>query len=466
MREADRTLLGPSEKELRAALAAVCAAVNGPARSRRAEPSPAQFTSFLRAVRTKAEGVLQWDGGAPPRRQAAWSAVSAAWWADRLGRKHVRLRGRRLPMSASRPRDQVVGPTSPGTSALAHLAPERAFRRSRGGREDVAVVCACGAAGSPDEVGWMGTCCTACHDRREAGEAPVALPSCCAGSPNMPILAVAISPGSRTVAAGGFNGALTLLDVATGRVEELTPTGPNFPWRLGFSPDGRRLAVSRATAWVWDLGTRQATAYPNRRLTAFAASGEEVWLEAAGREAPVRLRGPGGVDCEVLPRWDAIRGVDFSPGAELLALGSENGHVTVWSVADGRLVAACEPWPSKNGWVCQVKFLGPAGPLAVMPSVGVPPLLWELAGQVLRPAFGERGWDGAALAGGGAFVVAVQPPELTVWEVGGQELKLSLQSWHATPVRVAATPDGRLLAVADSEGTVRLWPWETLRALL
>ncbi len=312
----------------------------------------------------------------------------------------------------------------------------------------------------------MGACCTACHDRREAGDAAAALPSFRAGSPTAPVMAVAISPDGREVAAGGFNGWVTILDVARKRAEDLALEGRDIVWRLSFSPDGLPLAISRPTASVWDFGVGRARTTGNQGLVAFTASGEEVWLEAAGREAPVRLRGPGGVDCEVLPRWDAIRGVDFSPGAGLLALGTESGQVVVWNVPEGRQVAACEPWPGRSGWVGGLSFLGPSGPLAVMPSVTVPPLLWELPGKALRPAFGERRWDGAALAGGGAFVVAAQPPGLNVWDVGGQELKLSLQSWHATPVRVAATPDGRLLAVADSEGTVRLWPWETLRALL
>src|SRR5205823_3017890 len=61
----------------------------------------------------------------------------------------------------------------PDSDPLIQLYPEVAFELRRATTfEDILVVCACGAVGMPEEIGWMGTECGPCHDRRAAGVLP------------------------------------------------------------------------------------------------------------------------------------------------------------------------------------------------------------------------------------------------------------------------------------------------------
>src|SRR5262249_18283693 len=146
------------------------------------------------------------------------------------------------------------------------------------------------------------------------------------------------------------------------------------------------------------------------------------------------------------------------PGGALLAVGRHPDSLTVYEVATGRVVVSREPW-SAQGQLSRFAFLGPAGPLAVMPSLATAaPLLWDLAADTLRPAFGERRWEGAPALAEGGRVVVVESPWLKVWDANGQELLLSLQPLQHPPSKVAATPDGRLLAVADHDANVWVWP--------
>lgn len=85
----------------------------------------------------------------------------------------------------------------------------------------------------------------------------------------------ALAPGGGTVAVGGTDGTVRLLDVATGRVTA-TLAGPRWVDAVAFSPDGTTLAVADGgTVRLWDVASLRATA------TLFAR-GFGVYLVAFG----------------------------------------------------------------------------------------------------------------------------------------------------------------------------------------
>src|SRR5262249_6862935 len=104
-----------------------------------------------------------------------------AWWTDRLGRRHVRVKGARWSFTyAEEGESNILCPHAQPRPPLWMIYPDFIYLAEAGDGERVLAACPCGAAGTPEEIGWMGECCAACHDRRDEGQAtpaPIRLPT-------------------------------------------------------------------------------------------------------------------------------------------------------------------------------------------------------------------------------------------------------------------------------------------------
>lgn len=72
-----------------------------------------------------------------------------------------------------------------------------------------------------------------------------------------PVIALAVSPDGRTIAAGGLRGAVVLIDRATLRIDRRID-GPGLPvWSIAFTPDGREVLTGGADRLVrrWNAAT-------------------------------------------------------------------------------------------------------------------------------------------------------------------------------------------------------------------
>jgi WD40 repeat protein len=232
---------------------------------------------------------------------------------------------------------------------------------------------------------------------------------------------MAFSPQGDRVAFGGGDGTVHVDDAITGQTV-LTLTGhADFVFGLAFSPDGMRLAT---TSWdglakVWDLATgRQVVTFDghNRNLVfgvAFSPDGQHVftggdlfvceWDATTGQE----LRTFSGEGLEVY-------GIALSPDGKVLAMGRQDGSVTLWDVSSGDKL---------------YQLVGHAG-------------------LVPRLAFSH---DGTRLT------TASFDKFAKVWDVQtGQEL-VTLYGNTSNVFGVAFGPNGRHVATAGGDGTVRIY---------
>ncbi len=272
MTEVDQVLVGPTRAALEAALAASAAAVNRRAKQRRLPWPPDDLSSFAEELAAAPEGYRQWNGGDDQTETRPYgrggmlrSTLATAWWTDHVGRKHVRLLGRRgklgVPelarlMWPEMPRRR--GPLTP-VPLLALVYREFTFLRVRDGQRQVRVVCRCGVSGEPGAVGWMGDCCGPCHDRRQSGEAaPPAVAGRFVFRPEGGAQSLAFSPDGNTLLVGA-GPRLLFWDLAGGR--ELFAlaceggTRSKSPWRPTAAPWRRRATT----------GPGPGTACPTRR---------------------------------------------------------------------------------------------------------------------------------------------------------------------------------------------------------
>lgn len=255
------------------------------------------------------EGWRQWNGPDPPAPHPR-TVLAAAWWTDARGRVHVLLRARRGPFGESELRCTFTWDGQPPRPPFLEIVyPETVFLKKASDPPGlVRVYCACGAAGAPAALGWMGEVCGACHDRAAAGLPP----------PDPPVWTgplpwgedLALSTAARYVA-GGADRDLVVTD----------------------RESGRELGRGRLPGKLDRVGGLRF--HPVHPWLATASRGPDGLLLWDAPALQVRVR---------YEKAHNVFGIEFSADGALLR-AFNNGRWTVWEVETGRRVATYDSEP-------------------------------------------------------------------------------------------------------------------------
>jgi WD40 repeat protein len=282
------------------------------------------------------------------------------------------------------------------------------------------------------------------------------------------IHAVALSPDGSRLASASEDRTVKVWDVRTGQ-EVRSFRGHLGPaWGVAFSPDGTRLASASddRTVRVWDVadpevltlrghdGAVHGLAFSPDGQRLASASGDttvKVWEARTGRELLTLGK-----------HLDSVDSVAFSPDGQRLASTTAGGLVNVWSAGTGRRLFSLD----LRGDVT-VAFSPDSQRLAVG-IVGTPEdglKVWAVPSG--KPVLDFKRRTGARAPRDPASsldprrVLFVEPGR--AWDAEtGEELRYpdSLKSGHGfvdRPLGWALSPDGRRLASAHADGTLRLW---------
>jgi RNA polymerase sigma factor (sigma-70 family) len=288
----------------------------------------------------------------------------------------------------------------------------------------------------------------------------------------------AFSPDGKRLATGsggpaGHPGALKLWDVATGR--ELAGLGESRSVRwVAFSPDGKTLATAEhdGTAKLRDAssgavlrtlaghgsdGLDTATFSPDGKILATSSWDKTVklWDVATAREIKT-LRGHA----------DHVYHVAFSPDGRTIVSASRDRTARLWDVETGEVRSTLR---GHAGVVHNAAF-SPDGKTVATASWDRTVKLWDVSTgqelatlrghtvQALAVAFAPDGRSLASVSGSwGDRDYGPGPGELKIWDAATHENLATVPAHADKTFSVAYSPDGRRLATASWDRTVKLW---------
>ena len=146
---------------------------------------------------------------------------------------------------------------------------------------------------------------------------------------------------------------------------------------------------------------------------------------------------------------ERVMSLAFGSDGKLLASGSGDGTVKLWSLPEGALLKTLA-----GGLFVAI---GPNGKLMVSGSVDLGVKLWSLpAGALIKAFAGARpplaiSPDGRLLAASGRFGT------IKLWSLPDGAALKTLTGGTAAVYSVAISPDGKLLASGGGDRTIRLW---------
>ena len=280
-------------------------------------------------------------------------------------------------------------------------------------------------------------------------------------------------------------GAVRLWDARKGRLLRRLGDSAEQVMAVALSPDGRHVAAGGGSTGgsgvvrVWDTATGRAVWSMDDHKAevlaiAYAPDGSSVATAAA--DGLVKIRDPktGAVRRTLEGHDGGATSVAFSADGALLACGVGHGATRLWEAKTGRLLRTCKAAGSQAVTAASHRLftslaLSPDGRTLFTSAGGFdgPVRFWDTQTGELKKEFADKGHgaqpvalspDGSILAAGGKTI--------KLWDVRTGKLLRELFGHLKITQSITFSADGRLLVSGGSYGTTNAWEVATGRHLV
>jgi WD40 repeat protein len=208
----------------------------------------------------------------------------------------------------------------------------------------------------------------------------------------------------------------------------------NFdPQAVAFSPDGKILAVAGGDP-VGEVA---------------------LWNVAAGRQIADRTL-PGSFE-PTGPRAFEVDAVAFSPDGKTLVTGADDGAVTLWGPATGRMRAiGTLAAATLSGTPVSALAFSPDGKTLVMGNSDAT-TVWDVGARRQVARFPVAAYS-LAFSADGKTLALVGDGDVVLCDLATRKVTATLTTGYENWVSAAAfSPDGKTLATSSYDGTTTLW---------
>ncbi|MGE3820515.1 MAG: protein kinase, partial [Isosphaeraceae bacterium] len=283
------------------------------------------------------------------------------------------------------------------------------------------------------------------------------------------VVDLAFSPDGQSLATGGVDGVVRLRDASSGKTRHVMSGHRGAVLGVAYSPDGTLLASCGADdnviLWSTETGKRlQTDPGQGKNVNALAFSPDGRILATAGDDRAVRLRSVASwTPSSSLERHSReVTGVAFGPDGRFLASASMDRTLRIWDLVDGR--ERIVPL-GHQGHVLQVA-ISPDGSAVASAGSDWNVRVWRLDDLQQAHTFPGKTFalhpDGARLA---TADHEDDSPQNTIWRIDTGESVRVLEGLDSGLLRLAISPDGRILASGHTDGSIGLWDFATGRLL-
>lgn len=287
-------------------------------------------------------------------------------------------------------------------------------------------------------------------------------------------LCLSFSADGRTIAFGGEDGRIGLLDVATGRERAVLQAYTAAVTQVSLNARGTVLASegiderkgqkAKSSASLWDVVTgREKTAFPRGLITSpqltvvfspdssTLAYGSDqyghsmVMLCDVASGCHKAAPGTGGI-------WTTC--ASFSPDGAILALGHSDGTIKLWEVTTGKTMA------SLNGHSDYVEYLSFSRDGMMLASASPEDdtiRLWDIAtGREKVRLRCQQSVMGIGFNADGAMLGSASWNGVTLWNVAAAREEALVKSRLRSVADVSFSSDGTAVALAGPRGHIEL----------